>query len=242
MTEHEPPRFRTTDPDRDHLEGGAHRATAAPPRPETGDQATERADHRTSRADHADHRTDRAADRAALRAFRPRRRVPAMIVAALLALLSLLVLAETVSALAGRPLRWVPYDRMLAWAGSTLWSDPRVLAGAAVVTLAGLVLLAIALVPGRPRMVPVRSGDPDLVIGLRPRSVTRALAHAAEQVPGVRSARATLRGHTFAVTPVTCGRDVDGFGQDVRAAVLSRLAALDLVEPYRVSVNVREQR
>ncbi|MCF6472407.1 hypothetical protein FAF44_29020 [Nonomuraea sp. MG754425] len=185
---------------------------------------------------------ERAADRAALRAFRPSRRVPAMIVAALLALLSLLVLAETLSGLAGRPLRWIPYDRLLAGAGSTLWSDPRMLLGSAVVALIGLGLLAVALVPGRPSMVPVRSGDPDLIIGLRPRSVTRALAHAAEQVPGVRSARATRRGHTFAVTPTTYARETDGFGQDVRGAVLSRLAALDLVEPYRVAVHVKEQR
>ncbi|GAA2214936.1 hypothetical protein GCM10009850_104030 [Nonomuraea monospora] len=202
-------------------QSGAHRAPVPPPR---------------------DRAAERAADRAAVRAFRPYRRIPAVIVATLLALLSLLVLAETVSALAGRPLRWIPYDRMLGWATTTLWSDPRVLLGAAVAALLGLLLLAIALVPGRPRMVPVRSGDPDLIIGLRPRSVARALAHAAEQVPGVRSARATLRGRTVAVTPTTCGRGVDGFGQDVRGAVLSRLAALDLVEPYRVSVNIKEQR
>ncbi|MEV0615572.1 DUF6286 domain-containing protein [Nonomuraea sp. NPDC050404] len=184
---------------------------------------------------------DKAADRAAIRAFRPSRKVPAIVVALLLTLLSLLVLAETISALAGRPLRWIPYDRMLAWASSTLWSDPLVLLGSAVVTLLGLALLALALVPGRPSMVPVRSGDPDLIIGLRPRSVTRALAHAAEQVPGVLSARVTRRGHTFAVTPVTSKRDADGFGQDVRGAVLDRLAGLDLVEPYRVAVQVKER-
>ncbi|MEV4801069.1 DUF6286 domain-containing protein [Nonomuraea sp. NPDC049421] len=178
----------------------------------------------------------KAADRAAVRAFRPARRVPAVVVAVLLAVLSLLVLLEIVSGLVGRPLRWIPYDRMLAWASTTSWSDPLVLLGAAVVTLIGVALLSSALVPGRPRMVPVRSGDPDLIIGLRPRSVARALAHAAEQVPGVRSARGKLRGQTFAVTPTTYGGDVD---QDVRGAVLSRLAGYDLVHPYRVAVRGR---
>ncbi|WP_157548019.1 DUF6286 domain-containing protein [Nonomuraea candida] len=197
--------------------GGAHRAPVEPPR-------------------------SKAADRAAVRAFRPQRRVPAIVAALLLTLLSLLVLAETVSALAGRPLRWLPYDRMLAWASSTLWSDPRVLLGSALVTLLGLAALALALVPGRPRMVPVRSGDPDVIIGLRPKSVTRALARAAEQVPGVRSARVRLRGHTFAVTPDTSERETDGVGRDVRGAVLSRLAGLDPVRPYRVAVNLKERR
>lgn len=178
----------------------------------------------------------KAADRAAMRAFRPARRVPAVVVAALLTVGSLLLLLEIVSALVGRPLRWIPYDRMLAWASTTSWSDPLVLLGAAVVTLIGVALLLSALVPGRPRMVPVRSGDPDLIIGLRPRSVARALAHAAEQVPGVRSARGKLRGQTFAVTPTTYGGDVD---QDVRGAVLSRLAGYDLVHPYRVAVRGR---
>ncbi|MEV4171119.1 DUF6286 domain-containing protein [Nonomuraea sp. NPDC049709] len=195
---------------------GAHRAVVEPPR-------------------------SRAADRAAMRAFRPQRRTPAIIVAALLALLGLLVAAETISALAGRPLRWIPYDALLSWASSTLWSDPLALLGSLVVTLVGLALLLTALVPGRPSMVPVRSGDPDLIIGLRPKSVTRALAHAAEEVPGVRSARATMRGHTVAVTPTTYGHDPDGFGHDVRGAVLARLAGLDLVEPYRVAVNVKER-
>ncbi|MEV4114176.1 DUF6286 domain-containing protein [Nonomuraea sp. NPDC049695] len=185
---------------------------------------------------------DRAADRAAVRAFRPNRRIPAIVVAVLLTLLSVLVAAETISALVGRPLRWVPYDRMLGWADSTLWSNPLFLLASAVVALLGLALLATALVPGRPSMAPVRSGDPDVIIGLRPKSVGRALAHAAEEVPGVHSARASVRGHTVAVTPVTSGWDKERFAEEVRAAVLTRLAAMNLVEPYRVAVNVKERK
>ncbi|GAA1665866.1 hypothetical protein GCM10009733_074410 [Nonomuraea maheshkhaliensis] len=184
----------------------------------------------------------KAADRAAVRAFRPQRRVPAVVVALLLTLLGLLVALETLSGLFGRPLRWIPYEGMRAWAASTLWSNPLVLLASAVVTLLGLALLITAVAPGRPSMVPVRSGDPDVIVGLRPKSVTRALAHAAEQVPGVHSARAVRRGHTFEVRPTTYGRDTGEFGQEVRGAVLTRLAALDLVEPYRVTVQVKERR
>ncbi|MFI7635827.1 DUF6286 domain-containing protein [Nonomuraea sp. NPDC049400] len=185
---------------------------------------------------------DRAADRAVVRAFRPYRRVPAIVVAVLLTLLSFLVAAETISALVGRPLRWVPYDRMLGWASATLWSNPLFLLASAVVALLGLALLVTALIPGRPSMVPVRSGDPDVIIGLRPKTVSRALAHAAEEVPGVHSARATIRGRTVAVTPATSGWDKERFAQEVRTAVLTRLAGLDPVEPYRVAVNVKERK
>ncbi|MCK2212740.1 DUF6286 domain-containing protein [Actinomadura sp. ATCC 31491] len=188
------------------------------------------------------HVQDRRAERAAVRAFRPRRRVPAVLVATVLTLLGLLVAAETISALVGRPLRLVPYDRMLAGASATPWANPWVLLGSALALLLGLALLAAALVPGRPRLLPVRTGDPDLVMGLRRKSVTHALAHAAEQVPGVHEARARIRGRTVAVTPVTSGWDGERFREGVREAVLTRLAELDLVEPYRVAVEVKERR
>ncbi|MEU6711853.1 DUF6286 domain-containing protein [Nonomuraea sp. NPDC046802] len=182
----------------------------------------------------------RAADQAAIRAFRSHRRIPAIVAAGLLTLLGLLVAAETISAFFGHPLRLLPYDALLAWASRTLWSDPQALTASAIVALVGLAALAAALVPGRPRMMPVHTGDPDLIIGLRPKSVTRALAHAAEEVPGVLSARATLRGARIIVTPRIEGPD-DGIGQAVHDAVLTKLAALDSVKPYRVIVNVRER-
>ena len=185
--------------------------------------------------------TGRAADRAARRAFRPSRTVPAVVVAALLAALGLLVAAETISALFGRPLRLVPYDRILDRAISVTWASPAALLTAAAVTLVGLALLLIALVPGRPRLIPVRTGDADLVIGMRPKGFTRALAHAAEDVPGVRAAVASVHGHAVTVTAVTSGWDEEGFGEAVRGAVLDRLAALDPIEPYQVHVTVRER-
>jgi hypothetical protein len=185
---------------------------------------------------------ERAADRAAMRAFRPRRTVPAVVVAALLTVLGVVVAAQTISALAGRPLRWARLDRMLSWAASTPWNNSLFLLGAALVALVGLALLVAALVPGRPRLVPVRTGDPDLIIGMRRRSFARALAHAAEGVPGVHAARASVRGHTAAVTATTAGWDRERFGADVRTAVLSRLVALSPVESYHVKVNVRERK
>jgi uncharacterized alkaline shock family protein YloU len=181
-----------------------------------------------------------AADRAAIRAFRPLRRISSTIVAALLTLLGILLAGEVVSSLLGSP--WLRYDGMLAWVRSTPWSNPLFLVGAAIATLIGLLLLALALVPGRPRLVPVRTGDPDLIMGIRRRSFARALARAAESVPGVHSARVSIRGHTAAVTADTSGWGAERFGDAVRDAVLSRLATLDTVEPYGVTVNVKERR
>ena len=186
--------------------------------------------------------TGRGADRAAVRAFRPRRTVPAVVVAALLTVLGVLVAVETLSALAGRPAPWIRLDRLLRWAASTPWNAPLFLLGAALVALVGLALIAAALVPGRPRLVPVRTGDADLIIGMRRKSFTRALAHAAEGVSGVHSARASVHGRTAAVTATTAGWDRERFGEAIRTAVLSRLAALNPVEPYQVKVNVRERK
>lgn len=92
-----------------------------------------------------------SADRAAVRAFRPSRVIPSVITAVVMTAIGVLVALEVISALVGHPLRLVPYDRMLTWASSTPWSDPRVRAGAGLVGLLGLLLVLFALIPGGPR-------------------------------------------------------------------------------------------
>ncbi|MEU7989043.1 DUF6286 domain-containing protein [Streptosporangium canum] len=219
--------------------GPSHRTSGASPAPETpaapGAALTEQAPPPTP----AGVPRNRAADRAAIRAFRPRRVVPAVITAALMTVIGALVAVETISALLGRPVRWVPYDRMLGWASSTPWSDPWVMLGASVVTALGLLLVLLALVPGRPRFIPARTGDPDLVIGVQRRGFTRSLAHAARQVQGVDHARVRLHGTTAQVTAGSHLRDTTGLAEAVRLAVADRIAALAPVDDYPVRVNLR---
>ncbi|MFD1935984.1 DUF6286 domain-containing protein [Nonomuraea mangrovi] len=182
------------------------------------------------------------ADRAARREFRPRRVVSASLAALALVGIGFVAAVEIVSMLAGRPARWLPQDRLLAWATTTPWNHPTVLAGAGVLVLAGLTLLALALRGGRGHTVPVRTGDPDLIIGLRPKGFATALAHAAQDVPGVHSAKATVRRGRVTVLARASGWDDERLCEAVRHAVDARLAALCPITDYQVSVSIKERR
>ncbi|WP_433365869.1 DUF6286 domain-containing protein [Streptosporangium sp. CA-115845] len=180
-----------------------------------------------------------SADRAAVRAFRPRRVVPAVITAVVMTAIGVLVALEVISALAGHPLRLLPYDRMLAWASSTPWNDRQVMAGAGLVGLLGLLLVLFALIPGRPTLIPVRTGDKDLVIGMQRRGFTRSLAHTAERVRGVEQAKVRLVGKTVRVNARSGVRDTTGLADAVREAVTMRIAALSPVWNHPVHVHLR---
>ncbi|MDP9849461.1 DUF6286 domain-containing protein [Streptosporangium lutulentum] len=182
-----------------------------------------------------------SADRAAVRAFRPRRVVPSVITAFLMLVIGGLVAAEVISALLGDPLRLVPYDRISGWASSTPWSDPSVLMGALVPALLGLLLVLLALIPGRPRFIPVRTGDKDLIIGMRPKGFAHALTHAAEEVPGIDHARVKLLGRTAHVRADSFLHDTTGLADAVRQAVTARIATLGPVRDHPVRVKLREK-
>jgi hypothetical protein len=182
-----------------------------------------------------------SADRAAVKAFRPRRVIPSVITAILMLVIGGLVAAEVISALLGNPLRLVPYDRVLGWASSTSWDDPSVLMGALVPVLLGVLLVLLALIPGRPRLIPVRTGDKDLIIGMRPKGFAHALTHAAEQVQGVDRARVRVLGRTAHVKADSFLRDTTGVADAVRQAVTARIATLSPVRDHSVRVKLREK-
>lgn len=181
-------------------------------------------------------RVERRAARRAVRTFRPRRMVLAIIVAVLLLTVAVLTAVEVITWLTGDPLQVVPYERLDALARERTYDDPAMLALFGVIALAGLVLLVAALVPGRPRMVPLATGDPDLVVGLSRTGLKHALRAAAAEVPGVGQATVRLRRRKV-VVHVSGGSQVPGEpAEGVRQAVTARLRELAPVRPPRVKV------
>ncbi|GLW06116.1 hypothetical protein Misp01_12460 [Microtetraspora sp. NBRC 13810] len=186
-------------------------------------------------------RYSRRANRAAVRAFRPRRAVPGTIAAIVLLLLGLVSAIEVISALLGTPFRIVPYDRILNWAFTTRWNNPALLLGAGVAAILGLLLLLMALVPGRGRYIALRTGDPNLIMGMQRRSFARSLARAAESVDGVTAARGHARGgyvHVKATTPL---RDTRTLEETVRRAIHDKIDSLSPASAPHVGVTVRRK-
>ncbi|MEU7690106.1 alkaline shock response membrane anchor protein AmaP [Microbispora hainanensis] len=170
-------------------------------------------------------------------AFRPSRGLPAAVAALALLAIGGLTTVHVVSALLGRPVRLVPYEQWARWASTTAWNDGRTLAVASALALIGLVLILIAVVPGRGRMIALRTGDPDLVVGLPRRALARALGARAGKVDGVRAAGTRMRGWHADVSVRTDLRDTKALAERVRAAVEDELARL--APAHHISLNVR---
>lgn len=184
----------------------------------------------------APHRT-----RATRRAFRPRRLVPAVVTAALLAIAAFLVMVEVIAALLHRSSAVLPVSWLARLGRTTYWDDPRVLAGAAVVAALGLLLLALALSPGRPRAIPLKCDDPDVLMGVTPPSLRRYAEDAARGVEGITGARAATGHRRVRVRATSPLRHTDGLSDEVRRAVDERFERLALLSPPRLQVTVRSR-
>lgn len=183
-----------------------------------------------------------ASHRRAMRTFRPRRVVPATIVAALLALLALLAAAEVISRLFDRPLDVLPVNWLSRLGRDNTWQDPLTVAVAVVLILLGLLLLALAWWPGRARVVPVQSGHADAAAVITHRAMARYVAAAAERVDGVDRARVSVRRGRVRVRVNTPLHDPDGLPRQVREAVGDQLRRLAPLRPLRLQVSVRPER
>jgi Family of unknown function (DUF6286) len=191
------------------------------------------------------HGTRTAACRAAVRAFRPRRVLPASVAASLLTVAGACATVHIVSSRIGHP---VFRPRTTAGAVRLLhtltWGDRLPMAAGGVLVLGGLWLVLAAVLPGRTRTAALAGDDPRFVAGLGRASLRAALVAAAREVPGVNSATARLRGRLrprAEVRVVTGSRDPEELGEQVTVAVCDRLADLAPVRPPVVAVRVAER-
>ncbi|RFU40362.1 hypothetical protein DZF91_17440 [Actinomadura logoneensis] len=144
---------------------------------------------------------------------------------------------EVVSGVAGHPARLVPYTRVADWMRHTSWTHWGVLAISAGLVLVGLWFLLAGLIPGRPRVVPLRGDDRDLAMAVTRGGFRNALAAAAEDVQDASRAQVTLRRHRVKVYVHCPAHAVDAVSEQVRRSVAGRLEEIRPLARYKVVVK-----
>ena len=181
--------------------------------------------------------------RKARREFRPRRRIPGVLVAAVIVAAGIVGCIWAASAALSHPLWNIPHSDLAGPLQSTVhWDDRGTLLVASVVAFVGFLLIAIAVIPGRARAIPVASGDESLVIGVPRRSLRRSLGWLAADVAGIDKVKVRTGRHSVKVRATTRLRDQAGLRESVQAVVEDRLTRLDPLWPMRVKVRVRRKK
>lgn len=185
-----------------------------------------------------------AARRAAVRAFRPRRVLPASLAASLLMVGGASAAVQIISSRMGHPvLRPATTAAAVRLLHTLTWHDslPKAVGGGLM--LAGLLMILAAVLPGRTRTAPLAGDDPRFVTGLRRSSLRTALLATVGDVPGVTTATVRLRGRLrprAKVRVVSAFDETANLGEQVADAVRDHIEELAPVRAPKVAVRVAE--
>ncbi|MGW3267252.1 DUF6286 domain-containing protein [Streptomyces sp. NPDC001056] len=165
------------------------------------------------------------------------RRIPAGVVAVLLAAGAGLLLYDVAAVRAHRPgMRWRrALARQLA---ERPLDDTWVLAGAALAAALGLWLLALALTPGLRALLPMRRPHPDVRAALRRDAAAQVLRDRAMDVSGVRAVRVRIRRGRAAVRAVSHFRELGDVRADLDTTLTEAIRGLGLTRPPRLALRV----
>ncbi|WP_280426540.1 DUF6286 domain-containing protein [Nocardia carnea] len=168
---------------------------------------------------------------------RSRRTLPAVLVALVVAAVCVAVIVSLAQRWAGAP-EFLSYDTVARELHATTWNEWPVLVVALALLAAGALLLAAAVLPGRPRVLPLRTGD-DMDAGVPTGELRALLRGAATTVDGVNSARIVLRRETVrAVVDTDLHRGHTEMADEVCAVLSNRIR--ELGRPVRrVQVRVK---
>jgi hypothetical protein len=183
----------------------------------------------------------RTARRQVARRYRPRRTIPAVIVATLLLVITALGAIEVISYLFDSPAGVIPADALAELGRETAWNDALTITVAAIVGLLGLILLIIALWPGRPRGVALTADRPGVVMAIGEADLARLVARAATDVDGVDNASAQIKRGTIAVRADSPLHETRSLADQVQHAVSAQLDELAPVRPRSVRVKLRHR-
>lgn len=160
---------------------------------------------------------------------RPRRSLPATLLALVLLAAGASVAITAVQLLLGEP-PWLSYDRAAEALHSVRWADTAVLVAGIVVAALGLLLLLCALVPGARTVLPLSADNSAVDSGVSRRSYRDLLAGTAAGVDGVRKVRLRVRARSVEAVVRTDRTNTTGLADAVESALSRRLEQL---EPQR---------
>ncbi|MFD5266152.1 DUF6286 domain-containing protein [Streptomyces sp. NPDC058335] len=166
------------------------------------------------------------------------RRVPAAVVALLLAALAGVLLYDIAAVRADRPVLRVRRELARQLAERPL-DDVWVLVGAGVAAALGLWLILLAVTPGLRAVLPMRRPHPDVRAALHRDAAGLVLRDRAMEVAGVQSVHVRAGRRRADVRAVSHFRDLDDVRTDLDAVLGDAVRGLGLARPPALSVRVR---
>lgn len=169
----------------------------------------------------------------------------ALILAAALIAASVVLMIEVVAAAVHHGPVLVPWATWYHWAHKTRWNQAVVRVWAAILIIAGATLLAVQLKPRRIIRLRLRTGEDATDAALTRAGLAGALRAAATDIDGITGAAVTIRRGRARVTARSAARRrpaAEALRQPVTDSLRSRLDALDLRHPPRLTVHVTPSR
>ncbi|MBI0301029.1 hypothetical protein JBE04_42950 [Streptomyces sp. PRKS01-29] len=183
-----------------------------------------------------------------VRRFWSERRVPAGIVALVIAAVSGLLLYDVAAVRSGRrAMRWRDWlaDELATRPLDNAW----IVGGAALLAALGVWMVVLAMAPGLRGLLPMRAPEAESAAepgtgaavraGIDRTSAGLVLRDRAMEVPGVRSARVDVGRRRIRARALAHFRDLDEVRADLDAALHEGIRQLGLARPPALSVHVR---
>lgn len=177
---------------------------------------------------------------------RPRRSLPATLAALVLLAAAVLVSIASIQQLLGYPPIVLSTTLAAPVLGRT-WGEPVVITAGVLAVALGLILLAAALLPGKPTVLPLAhdpagTGADHTDAGVSRRSLGKDLTTAAAAADGVSSATLTVGRRRITATVRTPGADTREIGEQVRNLLTDRLTDIAPTRTPTVRVKVTADR
>lgn len=169
-------------------------------------------------------------------------RVLSALLALLLVVGGLLVAVEIVLAQLGRQALLIPSSAWASWLGGQTWDTFTVRLVLAGLVVVGLLLLILALRPGKPRRLALPATGTNLHVSIARRALQQNLADTAARASGVASASAKAGRRTVTVTATTANPNNTEVQKAAQAMVNQRLDQLGLARQLHSRVRIERSR